>query len=99
MEPLEHPDLVRLGRTLRRRLDATLQAEQAAARAAALRRRSLRDRLLDAEDRIEEVIVSTSDGQLQRGLVEAVGIDHVVLSDGGGSRFVALQYIVTVEIR
>jgi len=77
MDPFDHPDLVHLGRRLRNRLDDTLDAEQYAARAAARRRRSLRDRLLDAEDRTEQVVVSTTDGHVYRGVVDAVGVDHV----------------------
>jgi hypothetical protein len=98
MDPLGHPDLVRLGRSLRNRLDDTLDAEQSAARAAARRRRTLRDRLLDAEDRTEQVVLSTSDGHVYRGVVDAVGVDHVVLIDGDLERFVGIAHIVTLEI-
>ncbi len=99
MDPFGHPDLVRLGRSLRNRLDDTLDAEQSAARAAALRRRTLRDRLLDSEDRTELLVLSTADGQIHRGVVEAVGVDHVVLIDGDVERFVAIAHIVTMEVR
>ena len=99
MDPLRHPDLERLGRSLRDRLDDTLESEQTAARAAALRRRSLRDRLLEAEDRAEHIVVSTSDGHVYRGLVDAVGADHVVLVDGGTERFIATLHIVAMEAR
>jgi len=99
MDPFDHPDLVRLGRRLRNRLDDTLDAEQSAARAAARRRRSLRDRLLDAEDRTEQIVVSTTDGHVYRGVVDAVGVDHVVIVDGDIERFVAVQHIVTLEVR
>lgn len=99
MDPMGHPDLVRLGRTLRNRLDDTLDAEQAAARAAARRRLTLRDRLLDSEDRTEHVVLTTSDGQIHRGLVEAVGVDHVVVIDGPTERFIAINHIITVEAR
>jgi hypothetical protein len=99
MDPLGHPDLVRLGRSLRNRLDDTLDAEQAAARAAARRRRTLRDRLLDSEDRREQVVLTTADGHIHRGVVDAVGVDHVVLIDEATERFVATAHIVTVEAR
>jgi hypothetical protein len=99
MDPLGHPDLVHLGRTLRNRLDDTLDAEQSAARAAARRRRTLRDRLLDSEDRTEQVVLSTADGHIYRGVVEAVGVDHVVLIDGDVERFVGITHIVALEIR
>ena len=99
MDPMGHPDLVRLGRSLRNRLDDTLDAEQAAARAAARRRRTLRDRLLDSEDRTEHVVLTTSDGQIHRGVVEAVGVDHVVVIDGPTERYIAINHIITVEAR
>ena len=99
MDPLRHPDLERLGRSLRDRLDDTLEAEQSAARAAALRRRSLRDRLLEAEDRAEHIVVSTADGNVYHGIVDAVGADHVVLNDGTSERFIATLHIVAMEPR
>ena len=99
MDPIGHPDLVRLGRTLRNRLDDTLDAEQAAARAVARRRRTLRDRLLDSEDRREHVVLTTADGHIHRGVVDAVGVDHVLLIDDTAERFVATAHIVTVEAR
>ena len=99
MDPFGHPDLQRLGRSLRSRLDETLDAEQSAAQSAARRRRSLRDVCLDAEDRAAQVIVTTSDGQISRGRVAAVGVDHAVLEDRGIERAVALVHIVTLEVR
>jgi hypothetical protein len=99
MDPFGHPDLVRLGRSLRNRLDDTLDAEQAAARAAARRRQTLRDRLLDSEDRTEQIVVSTVDGHLYRGVVEAVGVDHVVVIDGNIERYIAIAHIVAMEGR
>jgi len=99
MDPLGHPDLERLGRDLRARLDETLDAEQLAARAAFRRRRTLRDRLLEADDRGEQIVLSTSDGHFYRGTVDAVGVDHVVILDGGIERFVAIAHIVALEAR
>jgi hypothetical protein len=99
MDPRQHPDLARLGRQLRERLDDTLEAEQHAARAVALRRRTMRDRLLEAEDRTESVVVSAGDGQLYRGIIVAVGADHIVLADGEQERFVSLDHLVTAEFR
>ncbi len=98
-DPLRHPDLARLGRTLREQLDETLEAEQHAARAAARRRRSLREVLLEAEDRGATARLSCSDGQLYRGTVAAVGADHVALAgEEGAERLVALAHVVTVEV-
>ncbi len=99
MDPLRHPDLEHLSRVLRDRLDDTLETEQAAARAAVRRRRTLRDRLLEAEDRTEQVVLSTSDGHFYRGSVDAVGVDHVVILDGDIERYVAIAHIVALEAR
>lgn len=99
MDPFGHPDLERLGRTLRTRLDETLDAEQAAARSAARRRKTLRDVCLDAEDRSADVVLATIDGQVTRGMVSAVGVDHLTVVDGGMERFIALAHIVTVQCR
>jgi hypothetical protein len=99
MDPFGHPDLERLGRSLRYRLDETLDAEQSAARAAALRRRTLRDRLIEAEDRREDIVFVTVDGHITRGTVVAVGVDHAVVADGSVDRYVALAHVVTLEAR
>jgi len=99
MDPFSHPDLARLGRDLRSRLDDTLDAEQEAARSAAQRRSSIRDRLILSADRSELVLLSTADGHLYRGVVSAVGVDHVVVEDAGSSRYVSLSHIVALEPR
>ncbi len=99
LDPLRHPDLQRLGRELRRQMDDTLDAELNAARAAARRRLTLRDALLTAEDRREEVAVSATDGQVYRGNVIAVGTDHCELEDGRVTRLIAIDHIVMVRIR
>ncbi len=97
MDPFSHPDLERLGRALRVRFDETLDAEQSAARSAALRRRTLRDRLIESEDRGEDVVLGGTDGHVYRGCVLAVGIDHVVLRESGRDCFVALAHVVSME--
>lgn len=99
MDPFQHPDLARVGRSLRFKLDETLDAEQEAARTSALRRMSLRDRLILAGDRRDLVVVATSDGHLARGVVESVGIDHVVVRDETVGRWIAISHIVSVEVR
>ena len=99
MDPFGHPDLQRLGRSMRNQLDETLDAEQHAARAAARRRTTIRDRLLESEDRAEHVVVSTSDGHLYHGVVDAVGIDHIVVRDGDIDRYVAIAHIVAMDAR
>lgn len=99
MDPFSHPDLARLGRDLRSRLDDTLEAEQEAARSAAQRRMSLRDRLILSADKSELVLLSTADGHIYRGVVTAVGTDHVVVEDSGSARYVSTAHIVTMEPR
>lgn len=99
MDPFGHPDLQRLGRSMRDEYDDTLDAEQHAARAAARRRMTLRDRLLESEDRSEHVVLSTSDGHVYNGVVEAVGMDHVMILDGEVDRYLALAHIVSLEAR
>ena len=99
MDPFGHPDLERLGRSMRNELDDTLDAEQQAARAAARRRMSIRDRLLESEDRTEHVVVSTSDGHVYHGIVDAVGLDHIVIRDGNVDRYLAINHIVALEAR
>ena len=99
MDPFNHPDLKHLGRTLRVRLDETLDAEQSAALSAALRRRTLRDRLIESADRGESVVLGGTDGHVYRGIVAAVGVDHVVLSESAGDTFVALAHVVSMETR
>lgn len=98
LDPLLHPDLRRLGRELRRQMDDTLDAELAAARAAARRRRTLRDVLLTAEDRHDNITVSVSDGQVYRGILTAVGADHCEIADAGVIRILAMDHIVMVQL-
>ena len=97
MDPFGHPDLQRLGRSLRSRLDETLDADQSAAHSAARRRRTLRDVCLDAEDRGAHIVVSTTNGHIWRGRIDAVGVDHVLLVDGDVERTIAIPHIVMVE--
>lgn len=99
MDPLRHPDLERLGRRLRDRLEETLEAEQRAARAVAVRRSSLRDRLLDAEDTAEPMRLTTTDGQVFGGWIVGVGADHVIVEDGEWERIVVIDHIVSMEVR
>ena len=98
LDSVTHPDLVALGRTLRERMDRTLDAEMEAARAAARRRRTLRDVALEAEDRQAEVLVTTTNGAVHQGVIRAVGADHLDLDDGE-SIAVAFHHVVSVAIR
>lgn len=93
-DPLRHPDLVEVSQKLRLQWERVVKAEQAAARATWRRRRSLRDRLIDAEDRRELATLWSIDGRASVGKVRAVGSDHVELQTGTKSRFVLLHQIV-----
>lgn len=97
METNGHPDLIRLGRSLRERMDRTLEAEMEAARSAALRTRTMRDLLLDAEDRRSFVRVTSSGGDVHAGTVIAVGADHVEIGHPDGSVVVAVCHVVAIE--
>jgi hypothetical protein len=97
MDPLRHPDLVEVTRHLRNQWERVVEAEQAAARATWQRRRSLRDRLIDAEDRSEHTTVWCLDGRSPAGTIRAVGSDHVVLRIGHRDRFILLHQIVSVS--
>ena len=99
VDPLRHPDLARIGRRMREQLDDTLEAEQHAARAAALRRRTLRDVLLEAEDRRALAVCSLTDGYLYRGTVASVGTDHVAIDTETGQQILMLGHLVSVDIR
>jgi len=80
-------------------MDRTLDAEMEAARAAARRRLSVRDILLNAEDRSAVLVISTIDGSVHRGIVDAVGSDHVELIHSGACIAVAIQHVTVIEER
>ena len=80
-------------------MDETLDAEQSAARAAARRRRTMRDLFVALEDRGEPAAVWAADGRCYRGTVHAVGADHVELATPDGPRLVVLAHVVAVEGR
>ncbi len=96
-DPLRHPDLEIIARHLRDQYEEVLEAELHAARAASRRLRSLRDRLIEAEDRQEIALAYGTDGQFYRGRVSAVGTDHVVLADGDKFRFLLTHQLVGIE--
>ena len=93
-----HPDLRALGRRLRLEMDETLRAEQHAARVSAQRRSTIRDRFLMAEDRAERLNIEVVDGSDICGTIVAVGVDHVVVTDGRRHCWVALQHVVAVRV-
>ncbi len=93
-----HPDLRALGKRLRLEMDETLRAEQYAARVAAQRRSTIRDRFLMAEDRGARLNVEVAGGSDISGTIVAVGVDHVVIADGGRHCWVALQHVIAVRV-
>jgi hypothetical protein len=98
MDPLRHPDLIEISRRLRLQLAQVLEAEQEAAAITMQRRSTIRDRLLDAEDRGEAVRITCTDGTTRTGMVGAVGIDHVVLEMSGSAVYVGLPHILAIEV-
>jgi ABC-type phosphate/phosphonate transport system substrate-binding protein len=88
----EHPDLVEIDRSIRTHLDRVLRAEQEAADLTRRRLATLRDRLIDLEERAEPVVVTTSSGDVA-GVVESVGADHTDIITASGSRVIALDAI------
>lgn len=95
MDPLRHPDLVEISHTLRRQLDAVLVAEQQAARATLRRRRTIRDRILEAEDRSEAIDITLTTGKTFSGHVVAVGADHILITDLQTETYVDLNHVVS----
>lgn len=92
------PDVVEIERHLSRRLDDVLEAEQRAAAIAIRRASSLRDRLLDAEDRRASATVWGEDAAPVTGMV-MVGVDHVCVEGEEGIVLVPFDRIVRVVIR
>lgn len=99
MDPLRHPDLVDISRTLRHQLDRVLDAEQQAARANLRRRRTLRDRLLEAEDRQEMVDVTLTNSDSFTGRLIAVGADHILLVGAGTETFALFDQLASCTFR
>lgn len=97
MDPFRHPDLIDVSRRLRLQLAEVLEAEQEAAAITLRRRTTIRDRLLDAEDRNELVRITPIEGGARTGTVAAVGADHVVLDAGTTAVYVTLTHIAIIE--
>lgn len=98
MDPLRHPDLIEISRRLRLQLAQVLEAEQEAAAINLRRRRTIRDRLLDAEDRGEAIRVTCADGAQRTGQVGAVGVDHVMLMNDEMVAFVSIPHIAAIDV-
>ena len=98
MDPLRHPDLVEISRSLRLQLTQVLEAEQEAAAITLRRRSTLRDRLLDTEDQNEAIRVTCVGGTIRTGRIRAVGIDHIVVEADGHSTCIGIAHIVALEV-
>lgn len=92
-----HPDLVEVDERLQTRLEAVLEAEQQAAAIIARRSATLRDRLIEAEDRGAPVTLHTASGS-HSGLMEAVGADHVEIGTETGSTLIPFELVMAVSL-
>lgn len=96
MDDLDHPDLHEIDRELRRRMEAVLWSEQAAAAVAARRSTSLWGRLIEAED-AGEVLSVKSGGTSHEGQLVSVGSDFVEI-DTSPPVLISINHIEYVEV-
>jgi hypothetical protein len=92
----DHPDLVEIDRHIRNHLDRVLRAEQEAADLTRRRSATMRDRMIDLEERAESVVVVHHGGE-SAGVVENVGADHFDLASASGSVTLALGSVTAVR--
>lgn len=97
MDSLRHPDLVELSAKMKRALEAVLHAEQTAAQVARKRQRSLRDVVLEFEDRGQPVRVSTAGQRWPVGVIVGVGLDHLMLRLNTEPVLIAFHSIQSIE--
>lgn len=97
-DDVSHPDLTALGGTLRSRFDAVLEAERRTAVAAARRGSTIRDRLLEIEDRGGSLAIALPDGTRIEGTVAATAADHVEIRGPARTVLVPLRHITSVEL-
>jgi hypothetical protein len=97
MDALRHPDLVEVGRRLRRSFDRAAAAELEVARVAHARTRDLRDLLMEWEDAGARIDLTSPAGTFERMRIDAVGLDHVVLSGSGRTVALPLAVITSFE--
>ena len=88
----EHPDLIEIDRHIRTHLDRVLRAEQEAADLSRRRAATMRDRLIDLEERSEGVVVSHPEGEIA-GIVQSVGADHFDLVSAHGSVIIPIAVV------
>ncbi|MEX2424434.1 MAG: hypothetical protein WD990_10685 [Acidimicrobiia bacterium] len=88
----EHPDLIEIDRHIRTHLDRVLRAEQEAADLSRRRSATVRDRLIDLEERSEAVVVTHREGEIA-GVIESVGADHFDLVSARGSVIIPISVV------
>ena len=93
----EHPDLVDLGRRLQRRLEDVLEAEHRAAAVEMRRTSTLRDRLIEIEDRESPVVVWTVGGGRFEGRRLTMAGDHVEITTTRGRALGATGFIEAID--
>lgn len=82
---------------MRTTLEETLEAEQHAARATAIRTSTLRDRAIELGDRAAPVLLHTAMADPMRGVLEGIGVDYLILTTTRGTRYVALHHVIAIE--
>ncbi|MEX2655353.1 MAG: hypothetical protein WD532_10060 [Acidimicrobiia bacterium] len=92
----DHPDLVEIDLHIRHHLDRVLRAEQEAADLSRRRSATLRDRLIDLEERCETVVLSHAGGEIA-GVVQSVGADHVDLATASGPMILSIGTVFGVR--
>lgn len=92
----DHPEIEAFSRAVERRFDLVLEAEQEAALVGLNRAATLRDRLIEWEDRHSDVTVTTVAGT-HSGRLAAVGIDHLVLVADASRVVVRLADVIAVS--
>lgn len=94
---IEHPDLVEIDRHIRAHLNRVLRAEQEAAELARRRAATLRDRLIDLEERADSVVITLVESEVA-GVVDNVGADHVDILTPVGVMIVPLTSVRSVRL-
>ena len=91
----DHPEIEAFSRAAEHRFDLVMEAEQEAAMVGLNRVATLRDRLIEFEDRRSDVTVTTVAGS-HSGRLTAVGMDHLVLLTDALRTIVRLDDVIAV---
>lgn len=97
IEPFDHPDLRDVGRLLRRQFDAVTEAEQHATDILIRRTTTLRDRMIEAEDRGSDVEIELIGGSRYRGRVLAASVDHIEIAGHDHTTLVPIEAIIAIS--